>query len=183
MEKEGGNREKMRKCRESISLNFLILSPFPLCFLFISSFSLHFLAARLPHVVQPWGSINVPGKKWPYWSLDIHPAKGWHQCSVWRAWRLSDKKCPLSRRAFKGVRFCDRRRYWRSSHSLSSAPNFIAMTPLLYNILGAITISLYLAISNNIFTLFGNIKQYLYLALSNIIFLFGTLKQYINQSL
>ena len=131
-------------------------------------------------------SINVPGKKWPFlrfWSLDIHPAKGWHQCSVWRAWRLSDKKCPLSRRAFKGVRFCDRRRYWRSSHSLYSAPNFIAMTPLLYNILGAITISLYLAISNNIFTLFGNIKQYLYLALSNIIFLFGTIKQYINQSL
>ena len=47
----------MRKCRESISLHFLIfspfpphfliLSPFPLRFLFISSFSLHFLAARL----------------------------------------------------------------------------------------------------------------------------------------
>ena len=57
MEKEGGNRERMRKCRESISLHFLIfspfpphfliLSPFPLRFLFISSFSLHFLAARL----------------------------------------------------------------------------------------------------------------------------------------
>ena len=66
MEKEGGNREKMRKCRESISLHFLIFSPFPhvlsissfsfhflfissfsLNFLFISSFSLHFLAARL----------------------------------------------------------------------------------------------------------------------------------------
>ena len=47
----------MRKCRESISLHFLIfspfpphfliLSPFPLRFLFISSFSLHFLAAWL----------------------------------------------------------------------------------------------------------------------------------------
>ena len=57
MEKEGGNRERMRKCRESISLHFLIfspfpphfliLSPFPLRFLFISSFSLHFLATRL----------------------------------------------------------------------------------------------------------------------------------------
>ena len=97
-------------------------------------------------------SINVPGKKWPFlrfWSLDIPPAKGWHQCSVWRAWRLSDKKCPLSRRAFKGVRFCEGRRYWRSSHSLYSAPNFIAMTPRLYNILGAITISLYLAISKS----------------------------------
>ena len=47
MEKEGGNRERMRKCRESISLHFLILSPFPLRFLFISSFSLHFLAAWL----------------------------------------------------------------------------------------------------------------------------------------
>ena len=29
MEKEGGNRERMRKCRESISLHFLIFSPFP----------------------------------------------------------------------------------------------------------------------------------------------------------
>ena len=57
MEREGGNGERMRKCRESISLHFLIfspipphfliLSPFPLRFLFISSFSLHFLAARL----------------------------------------------------------------------------------------------------------------------------------------
>ena len=28
MEKEGGNREIMRKCKESISLHFLILSPF-----------------------------------------------------------------------------------------------------------------------------------------------------------
>ena len=37
MEREGGNRERMRKCRESISLHFLL----------ISSFSLHFLAARL----------------------------------------------------------------------------------------------------------------------------------------
>ena len=44
----------MRKCGESISLHFLIISPFPfhssfsLHFLFISSFSLHFLATRLP---------------------------------------------------------------------------------------------------------------------------------------
>ena len=38
MEKEGGNRERMRKCRESISLHFLIFSPFPLHFLILSSF-------------------------------------------------------------------------------------------------------------------------------------------------
>ena len=37
MEKVGGNGGRMRKCRESISLHFH----------FISSFSLHFLAARL----------------------------------------------------------------------------------------------------------------------------------------
>ena len=53
-------------------------------------------------------------------------------------------------------------------HILYPAPNFIAMTPRLYNILGAITISLYLAISkylaisNNIFTFFGNIRQYIH---------------------
>ena len=33
MEREGGNGERMRKCRESISLYFLLLSPFPLHFL------------------------------------------------------------------------------------------------------------------------------------------------------
>ena len=29
MDREGGNKEKMRKCRKWISLHFLILSPFP----------------------------------------------------------------------------------------------------------------------------------------------------------
>ena len=38
MEKEGGNRERMRKCRESISLHFLIFSPFPPHFLILSPF-------------------------------------------------------------------------------------------------------------------------------------------------
>ena len=56
MAREGGNKEKMRKCREWIPLYILILSPFPhflpissfsLHFLFISSFSLHFLASRM----------------------------------------------------------------------------------------------------------------------------------------
>ena len=28
MNREGGSKEKMRKCKESISLHFLILSPF-----------------------------------------------------------------------------------------------------------------------------------------------------------
>ena len=63
MEKEGGNRERMRKCRESISLHFLIFSPFPPHFLILSPFPLHFLilslfprspAARLQPFVQPW---------------------------------------------------------------------------------------------------------------------------------
>ena len=54
MDREGENKEKMRKCREWI----LILSPYPhylsisslsLHFLFIFSFSLHFLTARLPN--------------------------------------------------------------------------------------------------------------------------------------
>ena len=42
MVREGGNKERMKKCREWISLHFLILSPFP-HFLSISSLSLHFL--------------------------------------------------------------------------------------------------------------------------------------------
>ena len=41
--KGGGNGERMRKCRESISLHFLILSPFHLHFLILSPFPLHFL--------------------------------------------------------------------------------------------------------------------------------------------
>ena len=38
MEKGGGNRERMRKCRESISFHFLIFSPFPPHFLILSPF-------------------------------------------------------------------------------------------------------------------------------------------------
>ena len=65
MDREGGNKEKIGKCRERIfphfliqspfPLKFLILSPFPhsLCFLFIFLLSLHFLAARLPQFVKP----------------------------------------------------------------------------------------------------------------------------------
>ena len=50
---ERKEKEKMRKCRESLSissfsLHFLSLSSFSLHFLFIFSFSLHFLAAWLP---------------------------------------------------------------------------------------------------------------------------------------
>ena len=44
MDREGGNRQRMRKVRKSESLS---ISSFSLHFLFISSFSLHFLAARL----------------------------------------------------------------------------------------------------------------------------------------
>ena len=44
MDREGGNRQRMRKSWEWISLS---ISSFSLHFLFISSFSLHFLAARL----------------------------------------------------------------------------------------------------------------------------------------
>ena len=39
MDREGGNKEKMRKCRDWISLHFLHLSPFPLHFLIRSPFS------------------------------------------------------------------------------------------------------------------------------------------------
>ena len=42
MDKEGGNKERMRKCREWISLHSLILSPF-----------LRSLALRLQQVAQP----------------------------------------------------------------------------------------------------------------------------------
>ena len=54
MDRGGGNRQRMRKSWEwislsisSFSLHFLFISSFSLHFLFISSFSLHFLAARL----------------------------------------------------------------------------------------------------------------------------------------
>ena len=47
MKREGGNKEKMRKSKEWVSLHFFILPPFPHS-LFIFSFSFHFLTARLP---------------------------------------------------------------------------------------------------------------------------------------
>ena len=58
MEKEGGNRERMRKCRESISLHFLIFSPFPPHFLILSPFP-RSPAARLQRFVQPCLAISI----------------------------------------------------------------------------------------------------------------------------
>ena len=55
MDREGRSEDKMRKCRKAISLHFLIFS---LHFLLIFSFSLHFLAARMPQLVQLW-SVHV----------------------------------------------------------------------------------------------------------------------------
>ena len=60
VDSEGGNKEKMRKCRKWISLHFLTLSLFPLHFLFILSLSLHFLEARLPGC----HSLCTPGSKY-----------------------------------------------------------------------------------------------------------------------
>ena len=58
MEKEGGNRERMRKCRESISLHFLIFSPFPPHFLIFSPFP-RSPAARLQRFVQPCATVQM----------------------------------------------------------------------------------------------------------------------------
>ena len=52
MDREGKNKESMRKYREWISLHFLILSPFPLHFLTLSPF-FHSQAGRLAQLVQP----------------------------------------------------------------------------------------------------------------------------------
>ena len=57
MDREGGNRERMRKCRESISLDFIIFSPFPPHFLILSPFPCS-PAARLPQFVQPCDNNN-----------------------------------------------------------------------------------------------------------------------------
>ena len=61
MEKEGGNRERMRKCRESIFLHFLIFSPFPPHFLILSPFPRN-QDARMPQFVQPWYKQNKIGR-------------------------------------------------------------------------------------------------------------------------
>ena len=68
MDREGGNKEKITKCREWISLHFLILSPFPLHFLILSPFS-HSPAARLAQVVQPWIEIKQKCLKCKYWAI------------------------------------------------------------------------------------------------------------------
>ena len=54
MDREGGNKEKLAKCREWISLHFLILFPFPPQFLILSPFPLHFLGAQLPGCNKLW---------------------------------------------------------------------------------------------------------------------------------
>ena len=69
MDREGENEEKMRKCREWISLHFLILSPFPFQFLILSQFPLHFLI------------------------LSIFSQPGWQACTTCAAlWRVVPKK-------------------------------------------------------------------------------------------
>ena len=72
MDREGGNRQRMRKSWEwislsisSFSLHFLFISSFSLHFLFISSFSLHFLAARLQgchNLCKPGQERRLPWK-------------------------------------------------------------------------------------------------------------------------
>ena len=60
MDREGGNTERMRECREWISL--LILSQFPLHFLIHSPVS-HSQAARLAKLVQPCFCLMDQSKK------------------------------------------------------------------------------------------------------------------------
>ena len=64
MDIEGGNKEKIRKYREWISLHFLILSPFPLHFLILSP-CFRSLAARLPQAVQPCLSLLLSDGRRP----------------------------------------------------------------------------------------------------------------------
>ena len=66
MEKEGGNRERMRKCRESISLHFLIFSPFPPHFLILSPFprsQAATICANLAYVPDFNYTSNSPGDR------------------------------------------------------------------------------------------------------------------------
>ena len=80
MDREGGNKEKMRRCREWISLHFLILSKFPLIssfsfhFLFIFSFSVHLLPARLPgcHNLCNPDENNILAPTWETASQILH---------------------------------------------------------------------------------------------------------------
>ena len=62
MDREGGNKERMRKCREWISLHFLILSPF-----------LPSLALRLQRVAQPCWLL----KKMPLVSESVQRGPFW----------------------------------------------------------------------------------------------------------
>ena len=103
MEREGGNGERMRKCIESISLHFLILSsfplyflilsPFPLRFLFISSFSLHFLAARLQGCndsCSPGLGVYSENSK----SIENLAVVMQHYISARELWFFGTTKCP-----------------------------------------------------------------------------------------
>ena len=112
MEREGGNGERMKKCRESISLHFLILSPFPLHFLILSPFPLHFLilspfsrslAPRLQRVAQPWNKqtnkqVNIQTNR----LID---------CLVPKIWRKSELSIP----GLQGAQFHSGPVEWRTN--------------------------------------------------------------------
>ena len=104
-------------------------------------------------------SINVPGKKWSflrYWSLDIHPAKGWHQClaSMPSFWQ----KVPIVPKSLQ------RRQILWPTKILAVFTFFIQRAELYCNDTAALQ---YIGCHHNIF-IFGNIK------------IFGSIKQYIH---
>ena len=86
MDRQGGKKEKMRKCREWNSL--LILPLFSLHFLIFSPFSCS-QAARLPKFVQPCIDTHKKGSTTPFWTLWKH-FQNWSKCNsiVPQIWHL-----------------------------------------------------------------------------------------------
>ena len=100
MDREGGNKEKMRKCRERISLNFHILSPFPLHFLILSPFS-RSPAARLQQVVQPCSWVtnyqpttheNIPKGSLPGSFFCISTENTLYTVHMYETWELHNQE-------------------------------------------------------------------------------------------
>ena len=117
MEKEGGNRERMRKCRESISLHFLIFSPFPPHFLILSPFP-RSPAARLQRFVQPWEAIKhvrrIVAKILFFWP----PPLSWVRLSIERV--LSCPNFIFMHLSQRHCAYLGKRNYWDSESPVSA---------------------------------------------------------------
>ena len=132
MDREGGNRQRMRKSWEwislsisSLSLHFLSISSFSLHFLFIFSFSLHFLATRLPGCHNLCNPVHTQDDKFVIYCtiLEIFP-----EISEIKTWKPKRLKSGIFLHAMKLAQFVEA----RANSPLGSRSRFLQTKAFLY---------------------------------------------------